>query len=381
MKDKLYFLSLSFCLLCFSCSAGTVETEKRISCIVERDTIDTRHYFYVNGFFENNSGIYFYGLKVDTIFLYKENAGGHFELNSYILLPKQYAQQYSDTDNIAYIEQLIFINMDSIIIFHQNHLALFSVKQDSVFKKFYHSRDNDWFNFVARGETFLRWNKKRKTLPLVIYRWDNHDIRKWRGDTEIVGEYSFEKDTFFYFPVKLPYDPYNNPLKTDYCGNADELFAFNGDTFVISFQITPATYLYNAASNRIDSLFLQNSTYITLQEADTARARDISRENYMDELQLENNYYSAIVYDEYKQVYYRFFSKAMPRKNAEGLLNTWEDKESGLTVLDNNLQIIGDVLWSNADNLLTPHYPTSKGVYEYHDEKGIIYKRKLSYEK
>ena len=380
---KIHFLSISFVLLCFSCDANTendAHKDKHISCILERDTI-TAPYFLVNGFYENDSGIYFYGLKFDstnyTIYLYKENAERHFEFDSYIPLSRQY------TDSVGcYVSQLVFINMDSIIIYHENNIALFSVQQDSILKIFYHSRDDNWYSFIARGNTFLRWNKKRNALPLIIYRWDNLDMRTWRGDTEFSGEFSFEKDTFSFFPVKLPYYPYNTSI-ADY-GSTDQFFAFNGDTFAFGFQITPVTYLYNAENHHTDSLFLQNSMYIPLQERDTARIREISVLNYLREASLEHNFYTAIVYDEYNNVYYRFFDKAMPKRNAEGLLNTWEDKEFGLTVLDNNLQIIGDVCWSWEDHYFIIQYPTSKGLYGYihlDGEKSIIYKRTLVYEK
>ena len=380
MKDRLCFLFLGFVLF-FSCNAYSANKEKQISCVLKKDRLSA--FFFVNGFFENDSGIYFYGLKYDTIFLYKENADGHFEFDFYIQLPKQYTEQYADNDNVSYIKQLIFINMDSIIIYHENHLALISIEQDSLLKKFYHSRDSDWYCFVSRNGAFLRWNKKRNTLPISIYRWDNYAIRTWRCDTEFMGEFSFEKDTFSFFPVKLPYDPYNNYLITDYYGESDELFAFNGDTFVIGFQVTPATYLYNAANNHVDSLYLQNSTYVPLPEADTARIRETSFGNYMHEAYLEHNFFCAILYDEYKQVYYRLFSKAMPLKNDEGLLNTIQDKEFGLTIFDKNLQIIGDVVcWSWKDYFFeTPYYPTSKGLYGYEHDYGIIHKIKLIYEK
>jgi len=333
MRDKLYFLFLSFVLFCFSCSANE---EKQILSALERDTIITPN-FNVSGFYENDSGIYFYGLEYDTIYLYKENTEGHFEFDSYIQLP----QQYTLNEDIFDIKQLVFINMDSIIIFHQNNIALFSTKQDSILKIFYHSRYFERYDFIARGSTFLRWNKHRKTLPIIIFQID-YDKRTWRVDTEFLAEFSFEKDTFSIFPVKYPYYPYNTSM-IDYYSKNDALFAFNGDTFVCGFQITPITYLYNAASGHIDSLYLQNSMYVPLPEPDTARVREISYINYMHEVSLEHNFYSAIVYDEYNQVYYRFFSKAMPRRNAEGLLNTLEDKEFGLTVLDKNLKIIGDV--------------------------------------
>ncbi len=380
MKHKLYFLFLSLC--CFSCCANNAKDaheEKQVSCILERDTI-TAPYFLTHGFYENDSGIYFYGLRFDTnyiIYLYKENTQRHFEFDSYIPLPKQ----YSDNEG-CYVQQLIFINMDSIIIYHENNIALFSVKQDSILKIFYHSRDDDWYNFIARGNTFLRWNKKRNTLPVIIFRWDNHDKRTWRGDTEILAEFSFEKDTFSIFPVKLPYDPYNTSI-ADY-GSSDALFAFNGDTFVFAFQITPVTYLFNAETHHRDSLFLQNSMYIPLPEQDTTRIKEISIFNYLQEASLEHNFYTGIIYDEYNRVYYRFFNKYMPRRNEEGLLNTWEDKEFGLTVLDNNLQIIGDVCWPWQDHRFITQYPTSKGLYGYiysDAGKSIIYKRTLVYEK
>ena len=387
---KICFLSLSLILCCFSCNAnkeGNTHKDKPISSVLERDTI-MAPYFYVKGFYENDSGIYFYGLKYDSIYLYKENAEGHFEFNSYILLPKQ----YTTTKNVANIEQLVFINMDSIIVFHETNLALFSTKQDRLLKIYHRPKYfiESWYFFIARGMTFLRWNKERQTLPIMIFRHDDDDKRTWRADTEILAEFSFEKDTFSIFSVKYPYYPYNFPL-FDYYPGSDALFAFNGDTFVFSFQITPITYLYNAKSGHRDSLYLQNSMYIPLPIPDTARIREISSLNFMSEAHLEHNFYTGIMYDEYNQVYYRFFEKYLPRRNAEGLLNTWADKEFGLTVLNNNLQIIGDVCWSWEDHRMATLYPTSKGLYGYYypgDYSNlhpygttIIFKRKLIYEK
>jgi len=382
---KIHFLSISLILCCFSCNANkknNTHKDKPISYILERDTI-TSTFFIAEGFYENDSDIYFYGLKNDTIYLYKENAKGNFEFDSYLRLPKQ----YTENEDIYGIKQLVFINMDSIIIFHDTNLALFSTKQDSLLKIFYHSRRHDWYDFIARGNTFLRWNKKRNTLPMIIFQSD-YDKRTWLCDTEFLAEFSFEKDTYSVFPVKYPYYPYNNISILEYYSSNNALFAFNGDTFVFSFQITPITYLYDAKSGRRDSLFLQNSMYVPLPEPDTTRIREISLDNSSGEAYLEHNFYTSIVYDEYNKVYYRFFNKYLPRRNAEGLLNTWEDKEFGLTVLDSKLQIIGDVswLWSWQDDAPI-YYPTSKGLYGcYYNKDGTNIKRifckiKLIYEK
>lgn len=377
MKDMFYFLALSFILLCSSCNSCGANKEKQISYILERDTI-MAPYFNVRGFYENDSGIYLYGLEGATVYIYKENIEGHFEFDSYIHLPKQYA----DSEDISEIEQLVFINMDSVIIYHKNNIALFSTKQDSLLKIFYHSRQDDWFDFIARGGTFLSWNKKRNTLPILIIQSD-YDKRTWLLDTEMLAELSFENDTFSIFPVKYPYEPYNNQSFCD-CYGVEPLFAFNGDVFVLVFKQTPITYLYNAKNNYKDSLYLQNSMYIPLPEPDTARYREVGLD-FLYEVYLEHNFYTGMVYDEYNQVYYRFFNKAMPRKNADGLLNTIEDKEFGLTILDTNLQIIGDVSWPLEENRVV-QYPTSKGLYGYPASssglpEAVIYKRKLVYEK
>ena len=131
---KTYSLFLSFILLCFFCNSNNANKEKQISSFLERDTLEATS-FSVHGFFENDSGIYFYGLKGDTIYLYKENAEGDFDFDFHIQLP----HQYTANEKISNIKQLVFINMDSIIIFHENNLALFSTKQDRLLKIFYHS--------------------------------------------------------------------------------------------------------------------------------------------------------------------------------------------------------------------------------------------------
>ena len=71
----------------------------------------------------------------------------------------------------------------------------------------------------------------------------------------------------------------------------------------------------------------------------------------------------------------------MPKKNKEGLLNTLKDKQYGLTIIDKNLKVIGDALWEGKK---TDYWvPSSKGLLgmSSSDDKVIIIKLALAYEK
>ncbi|OWY23274.1 DUF4221 domain-containing protein [Sphingobacteriales bacterium UPWRP_1] len=54
--------------------------------------------------------------------------------------------------------------------------------------------------------------------------------------------------------------------------------------------------------------------------------------------------YEKLIYDEYRNLYYRFFILPMPQKNEQGFFNTYKDRQISVMVLDENFNLMGETL-------------------------------------
>lgn len=76
-------------------------------------------------------------------------------------------------------------------------------------------------------------------------------------------------------------------------------------------------------------------------------------------------YYEPLFYNPYTNYYYRIFHPAMDEFNADGLLNTAEDKKCVLMVLNADLKLIDEVLLPINDGMILKLTPTENGVEIY----------------
>jgi len=378
MKKVIYTISLAF-LAFTSCNT---KTEPIIEYTYSEDTISGVPFTNLCGFYEDTSGIYCYfkPYGLDTVFLFRENEQRHFVFDSYLKIPDFY-KTIAQIDDIS---QIVFINKDSLILFHPNNITLWDVKQDSLVANYFHSHSHTDTLLFDRNNPYLQWNSHRKTLLFYLINYADLPKRKWGYDTEYLAEFSFEKMDISVVPLKYPYSIYNDNLSISLAPRgSDPIFVFNGDTIISAFPIAQMMTIYDIKNNHTDSLEVKQSWYIPISRPDTMRLRKISLPNYLMERDLENNFFYGLEYDRHNDVYYRFFHKALPKKNEQGLLNTEEDKIYGVTVLDKGLKIIGDATWRA--NRFGFYFPTSRGLYAItsisNDKIKVIRKIELHYEK
>lgn len=135
--------------------------------------------------------------------------------------------------------------------------------------------------------------------------------------------------------------PMNYPTmyRTNFYGFADEVSrCINGNTFVYSFMLDPNIYTLNT-TNGITSIKpgksrLQSSTpaAIPLNNKDSSQIK-------MEQMQ-QYPIYTNILYDSYRQLYYRFFYKDQQMQNPDGTYNAWADKDFVLMVFDQEFNLI-----------------------------------------
>lgn len=128
--------------------------------------------------------------------------------------------------------------------------------------------------------------------------------------------------------------------------------------FVYSFAISDSLVLYNPYNNS-SKRFNARSKLITgsLQPM-------IKPLNEHDlEYALETPYYGAIIYDKYRNLYYRFVSHSIPYKNHNGEINRFHMKPLSVIILDDNFNILGEIKLEENTYLDYIYFVSKEGLY------------------
>ncbi len=372
MKIKLFIFFLLSCL--FACQYNKHD----ISYHITRDTLVNVPLYAQKGFYENDSGIYFYckPIQYDSLCVYKIGENETFNFYNYLKIPSVFADSVDCNHEVS---QWILVNLDTIIALGNQTLNFLDMKNDTVFHTF--PLEGDGYVLDALCMNSLQWNKNRQVLPLRYVNYGNIKERTYNGDVEMVAEYSLEKGLQPIAP-KYPFEISDSYLKDyTFLPPCLVMLASHEDMFVYAFSTSSLLICYDAKNNKVDSFYLNNENYKPLPQLDTTGMAQISRSNFIGRQSLVNFYYTDLLYDAYKGIYYRFFKKDMPLKNEKGFFNTWDDVIYGVTLIDNKFNIIGDVCFQPKEYRQT-NFVTSKGLYSASQKNGntIIYKLNFDYE-
>jgi hypothetical protein len=358
MKKIIIFIINSLILV--SC----IPQETKIIYRIEKDSINHSSSF-ANlkawGIYEYNKSIFLYSKlsKSDTLYIFKEEKNG-FNPYKFVSLPKAYLDTIGkeiESDRF----QIAFIDLNNIIIVTRYSLALIDIKNNKLLKYYFQS-----YNDYALVDRFgsMKWNNYNKKLPMMLVRVNDRKERKWAWDTKLLAEFDFKTGEINILPIVYPFVEQYQSKFMNY-SYVDPLITFNKSKYVVAFGNNPVIFTYNVKNKSFDSLFIENQNYkpITII-SDTNVEHDFNLyQDYVMSTYTNDFYYTSIVYDEYKNVYYRFFSKDMPKYDENGLLNPFNKKDVGLTILDENFKIIGDVFWKSKEGNSTCWFPTSNGLY------------------
>jgi len=137
--------------------------------------------------------------------------------------------------------------------------------------------------------------------------------------------------------------------------------AFNprNKEFVYSFAVSDSIYTFDPATGK-QKAFYAASRYVDepiLPMSKPDNAHDL-------EYALETPYYHAVIYDEYRDVYYRFVRHSIPFKDEiTGERHEFYEKPISIIVLDKNMKIIGETKLAEHLFLDYIYYVTDRGLY------------------
>lgn len=111
----------------------------------------------------------------------------------------------------------------------------------------------------------------------------------------------------------------------------------NKKKFIYSFAILDSLVTYDPDTKKRES-FYAGSRFIEAK----INPMEIPDNAHDLEYALTTPYYGAIVYDHYRDVYYRFVKHAIDYKDADGQVNEFHEKPISIIMLDKNFNILGE---------------------------------------
>jgi hypothetical protein len=155
--------------------------------------------------------------------------------------------------------------------------------------------------------------------------------------------YIFSKISFknkiaknFYMPeLEDTYNLYGAfHIHQSYCLNTSD------DQLVSNFSFDPNLYVYDLRSNSIVksiSIPSKHFHHIPIWRAEYDKTDNSDQDFY-----IQNPSYKSILYDKWRDVYYRFAERGVELKDVEGNFNTWYDKKPSIIILNSEFEIIGE---------------------------------------
>ena len=149
--------------------------------------------------------------------------------------------------------------------------------------------------------------------------------------------------------------------KNDY-GLATEYYtSFTGDAILYNFQSEPNIYKYMPATNTVEVIGGASSYADSIPKGFKKRKQD--RDFMFNWFVRIPKYDSPVMYDPFKNFYYRVFYKGIPVKNSAGLYNTQWDKGAVVMVFDRDFNVVKEIEF--APGLLSRGKPfvSEKGLH------------------
>lgn len=326
------------------------------------------------GFFEDPSGIYFYyldhSLLTDGIHFYKDNKGA-FKPYKDIKFSKEILD--ACRNKTLSLGNIIFISFDTLLAISDKKMAMIDLKNGKIIRNVAYNTDTN-YALINSLQKIPVWNAKRRSLSFRLFNTSEFVTQRKQYYTgKLAAEYFPETGKLNMFPMEYPKMDFFKYYTT--YDVSKPIIAFNEDKYIVGFQIIPLTYVYDAVSGKIDTLNLCEEGYVPLpdyknENIDTAMWEDTKIGSWIFS---HTRIYDRLIYDSYKKVYYRFFSRRFTSSDAD------KTNMYGVTIFDNQLKTKGENLFF--DSAISVYYPTSNGIYGFVPDYGfgvIIERLKIS---
>lgn len=260
------------------------------------------------------------------------------------------------------VNELFVENFDSIFLSNRYFLKIIDTSSKTKYQFVWRNPNTDTFPKTSYSSFDTEFNS--------YYNANTHKIflRQYKGDV-------FRSDSTFYtYPIECSFSLNNNSfevLNENYPQNYlkgyyGELYncyrAASKENHVLSFNIDPNLYVYDLITKQTKIKNCQSSFQKSLPQTMPLNfADDINRRT---EHLLQNPIYLDILYDKYRDCYYRFFYNAMTLQKPDGSYNNLNDKQKVLMIIDKDFNVIKEIELPRRSKLINS-FVAKEGLYIY----------------
>lgn len=128
--------------------------------------------------------------------------------------------------------------------------------------------------------------------------------------------------------------------------------------FVYSFAVHDSLVTYDPIIKKRESFF-SGSRFVRKKAEPMPKPSNAHDLEYA----LKTPYYSSIIYDQYRKVYYRFVKHSMEYKDAAGRVHEFHEKPLSVIILNGNFEILGEKMLATNRYVDFLYFVTEEGLF------------------
>jgi hypothetical protein len=257
------------------------------------------------------------------------------------------------------VNSIEFVNFDTIFIVQNGAIKLidttkerFMIKINSIDDKNY---DNCTLTNLDHAPIYYDQNNNSISIQSYCHTCYRFKDSYFKAPIHV----SFSLNDYKFIPLPLNY---SKIYLENYFGFHDIVFRSEyRDKFIVGFSADPYFYIYSK-SEKLEKKVNGRSKFQLLEvEPIKKKYKDDSNEK-LKHLTL-SPIYKEILYDEKRNLYYRFLLNGINEKNQDGTFNGWQDKELILMVFDGELKLIKELNLGRSIYNSSKSFVGDKGLY------------------
>lgn len=338
-------------VLFYSCDQKTEVQLKADKAFVEVDNYTSIN-LYSSFSDENDEYIFTYDSKLKIISVFSLSKG---ILVKIIQVPTLFGKEFDEENRTLFVH-----NFDSIFIGSIYNFRIIDSTSKVRYSYTFRNPNTDTFpkkGYCEFSNSFsMQYESKSNSLMVRQYKGNAFLYDSSFYNTPLEAKFNLSDKTFTEFPIFFP-----KKYCTQYYGDLNYVSrVIVGDSHIYSFNCDDTIYSYNTVSNVLKKINCRSSFHKTdVMPLPNQYKDDVNRKI---EHILQSPYYLNLIYDKYRNCYYRFFLNKMNLKKQDGAYNNIADKEQVLMVLDRNFKIIKEMKLPR-NSLLSLSFVGKKGLY------------------
>lgn len=289
------------------------------------------------------SGVHGYVLNDSAYFAFMNHRSGNlhilnFERNESLPQVIELDDSVLQRNDFGNIHNFSVVDDDKLVFIQESRFGVYDLNTHQIeFEQSNIGSDSlpIYFNFLG---TYIpmHYNDSLKELYIECV-----DFREQSEEKAYGYEMKFHYKTnvvtkeFSLLPVMFPESWGNGELGM----SAKVSCIYKGDSIIYNFYNEDNLLIYNKSTKEMSNLPARSTYHKDIPPLDTLEMKSTDKMRAHRDI---NFAYTTIGYDKWKNCYYRIYSKSQPARNEEGFFNTSEEREEGVIVMDDKLNIIGE---------------------------------------